>query len=88
MSHTIHLEVPGYSDAVIICNGDFSGTVHVRMWRKAGAADLNEAPDVDVDLPNGTVVALIRAYVQYTLPGLLESWLPKVLDMVVPSARD
>lgn len=82
MSHTTPIGVPGYDKAVVICNGDFSGTAHVRMWRSIDGYE-TRAPDVDVDLPHGTIVGIVHAYIMYRAAPLVETWLPKVLDRIL-----
>lgn len=87
MSHTIELEVPEYDKAIIICNGDFSGTAHLRMWKLGFDFHKERAPDVDVDLPHGTVVAIVRAYLHRWLPSLAETWIPRLIDRLIPSVK-
>lgn len=82
MSHTILIAVPDYDKAVIICNGDFSGTAHLRMWKSIDGWE-RQSPDVDVDLPHGTIVGIVRAYVLYRAAPLVETWLPRLLDRIL-----
>ena len=83
MSHTIPLGSPKYDQAVAVCNGDFSGKVSLRAWKSIDDYAANREPDVSVDVPDGLVVPLVRAYLERRIPSLVESWLPKLLDKLV-----
>lgn len=82
MSHTIPIGVPDFDKAVIICNGDFSGIAHLRMWRSIDGCE-TRSPDVDMDLPHGVIVGIVKAYILYRAAPLVETWLPKLLDRVM-----
>lgn len=83
MSHTIPLGSPRFDKAVVVCNGDFSGTVRFRAWKRIDDYAAEKEPDVSVDLPDGFAIPFVRAYLERQIPSLLQTWLPKLLDRLI-----
>jgi hypothetical protein len=69
--HTTTLNVEGFSDVVLIHNGDFSGDSYIRWLPKDHPVDKYR----EIILPDGFLRALILSVLTSVIPGKLETFL-------------
>lgn len=83
MAHTNNLDVRGYEKAIVIGNGDFSGTLHFRAWKNQDDCTRDAPPDVDVDLPHGFFTEAVKVYLYCKLRSAVDTYVPELLNKLI-----